>query len=156
MDYGDMVRANIQTNHGHAYGPKHQESYAKWEGTRGAIKTRLGVLLDYPRGLPDPGGVRQIHQAPRGPEVGLLLLVDNHGLWGHGARQYPDEPRPCVWPQASGELREMGRHARRHQDAPGRAARLSQRTARRVRVRGTRGGRAARMEEPGTPGLLVP
>lgn len=53
MDYGDMVRANIQTNHGHAYGPKHQESYAKWEGTRGAIKTRLGVLLDYPRGLPD-------------------------------------------------------------------------------------------------------
>jgi predicted dehydrogenase len=53
MDYGDTVRANIQTNHGHAYGPKHQESYAKWEGTRGAIKTRLGVLLDYPRGLPD-------------------------------------------------------------------------------------------------------
>ncbi len=53
MDYGDMVRANIQTNHGHQYGPKHQESYAKWEGTRGAIKTRLGVLLDYPRGLPD-------------------------------------------------------------------------------------------------------
>jgi predicted dehydrogenase len=48
-----MVRANIQTNHGHQYGPKHQESYAKWEGTRGAIKTRLGVLLDYPRGLPD-------------------------------------------------------------------------------------------------------
>lgn len=53
MDYGDMPRANIQTNHGHAYGPKHQESYAKWEGTRGAIKTRLGVLLDYPRGVPD-------------------------------------------------------------------------------------------------------
>ena len=53
MDYGDKVRANFQTNHGHAYGPKHQESYAKWEGTRGAIKTRLGVLLDYPRGVPD-------------------------------------------------------------------------------------------------------
>lgn len=53
LDYGDMVRANIETNHGHAYGPRHQESFIKWEGTRGAVKTRLGVLLDYPRGLPD-------------------------------------------------------------------------------------------------------
>jgi predicted dehydrogenase len=53
LDYGDMLRANIETNHGHAYGPRHQESFIKWEGTRGAVKTRLGVLLDYPRGLPD-------------------------------------------------------------------------------------------------------
>jgi predicted dehydrogenase len=53
LDYGSTVRANFQTNHGHAYGPTHQESYAKWEGTRGAIKTRLGVLLDYPKGQPD-------------------------------------------------------------------------------------------------------
>jgi len=53
MDYGDLVRANITTNHGHAYGQKHQESYVKWEGTRGAIKVGLGVLLDYPKGRPD-------------------------------------------------------------------------------------------------------
>ena len=53
LDYGDSIRANIETNHGHAYGPRHQESYIKWEGTRGAIKTRMGVLLDYPRGVPD-------------------------------------------------------------------------------------------------------
>ena len=25
----------------------------KWEGTRGAIKTRLGLLMDYPKGVPD-------------------------------------------------------------------------------------------------------
>jgi predicted dehydrogenase len=53
MNYGDMVRANIETNHGHAYGPKHQESFVKWEGTKGAIKARLGVMLDYPTGQTD-------------------------------------------------------------------------------------------------------
>ena len=50
LDYGDMLRATITTNHGHDFGPRHQESYVKWEGTRGAIKARLGLLLDYPRG----------------------------------------------------------------------------------------------------------
>ncbi len=53
FDYGDSVRATITTNHSHDCGSRHQESYLKWEGTRGAIKARLGVLLDYPRGEPD-------------------------------------------------------------------------------------------------------
>jgi len=53
LDYGDMLRANVETNHGHEYGLKHQESYVKWEGTRGAIKTRLGLLMDYPKGVAD-------------------------------------------------------------------------------------------------------
>lgn len=53
MDYGDLIRANININHGHIYGLKHQESYFKFEGTEGAIKIRVGVYLDYPRGLPD-------------------------------------------------------------------------------------------------------
>jgi predicted dehydrogenase len=53
FDYGDVRRANVTTNHGHDYGPQHQESYLKLEGTRGAVKARLGVNLDYPRGLPD-------------------------------------------------------------------------------------------------------
>lgn len=53
LDYGDELRANIQTNHGHDYGLKHQESYVKWEGTRGAIKARLGLLMNYPRGEAD-------------------------------------------------------------------------------------------------------
>jgi predicted dehydrogenase len=48
-----MLRANITTNHGHVFGPRHQESYVKWEGSEGAIKARLGLLLDYPRGEPD-------------------------------------------------------------------------------------------------------
>ena len=53
LDYGDTRRATITTNHGHEFGPRHQESYVKFEGTHGAIKARLGVNLDYPRGLPD-------------------------------------------------------------------------------------------------------
>ncbi len=53
LDYGEMLRAAVTTNHGHAFGLRHQESYVKWEGTRGAIKTRLGLLMDYPKGVPD-------------------------------------------------------------------------------------------------------
>lgn len=53
LDYGDLFRANITTNHGHDYGLAHQESYVKWEGTRGAIKARLGLLMNYPIGEPD-------------------------------------------------------------------------------------------------------
>lgn len=53
LDYGDSMRANITANHGHEFGLRHQESYVKWEGTEGAIKTRMGVLMDYPKGVPD-------------------------------------------------------------------------------------------------------
>lgn len=53
LDYGDLLRANITTNHGHNFGPDHEESYIKWEGTRGALKARMGLLMDYPRGRPD-------------------------------------------------------------------------------------------------------
>jgi predicted dehydrogenase len=53
LDYGEFLRATITTNHGHDFGLKHQESYLKLEGTRGAVRARLGVNLDYPRGLPD-------------------------------------------------------------------------------------------------------
>lgn len=53
LDYGDMIRANIETNHGHEFGLRHQEAYVKWEGTRGAIKARLGLLMNYPQGIED-------------------------------------------------------------------------------------------------------
>jgi len=53
LDYGDFVRSVITTNHHHEYGPKHQESYIKWEGSQGAIFGLMGVMLDYPRGVPD-------------------------------------------------------------------------------------------------------
>jgi predicted dehydrogenase len=53
LDYGDSLRAAVSTNHGHVFGLRHQESYVKWEGTGGAIKTQLGLLMDYPKGVAD-------------------------------------------------------------------------------------------------------
>lgn len=53
LDYGPSIRANITTNHGHRFGLAQQESYVKWEGTRGAIKATLGLLMNYPKGEPD-------------------------------------------------------------------------------------------------------
>ena len=63
LDYGDTVRANITTNHGHNFGLKHQESYIKWEGTRGAIKATLGLLMNYPTGEPDALEICQLDDA---------------------------------------------------------------------------------------------
>ena len=53
MDYNDAMHAIINTNHDHNFGEKNQESFVKWEGTKGAIKARIGLLLDYPNGKPD-------------------------------------------------------------------------------------------------------
>ncbi len=53
LDYNDAMRAIINTNHDHNFGEKNQESFVKWEGTKGAIKARIGLLLDYPNGKPD-------------------------------------------------------------------------------------------------------
>ncbi|MFO1531371.1 MAG: Gfo/Idh/MocA family oxidoreductase [Kiritimatiellia bacterium] len=53
MDYPDPVRATITTNHCHHFGAKHQESYLKWEGVKGAIRARIGLLMNYPEGVGD-------------------------------------------------------------------------------------------------------
>nr|WP_315155436.1 Gfo/Idh/MocA family oxidoreductase [uncultured Flavobacterium sp.] len=53
LDYGDSMRVVINTNHDHHFGPKHEESYIKWEGTKGAIKAKMGLLMNYPDGMPD-------------------------------------------------------------------------------------------------------
>jgi len=53
LDYPDPLRATVTTNHLHKFGPGHQESYLKWEGTRGAVKARIGLLMNYPRGADD-------------------------------------------------------------------------------------------------------
>ena len=53
MDYGEMMRANILTNHCHIYGLPKQQSYIKMEGSKGAVKINFGALIDYPRGAAD-------------------------------------------------------------------------------------------------------
>jgi len=53
LDYGEDKHVVINTNHDHHFGPKHEESYIKWEGTKGAVKAKMGLLMNYPDGLPD-------------------------------------------------------------------------------------------------------
>jgi predicted dehydrogenase len=53
LDYGDDKRVLITTNHGHEFPATSQQSFAQWEGTRGAIRMDMGVNLDYPKGRPD-------------------------------------------------------------------------------------------------------
>lgn len=53
MDYGDFIGANIRTNHCHNYGQQHQDASIKIEGTNGAIKINMGLLQNYPAGVPD-------------------------------------------------------------------------------------------------------
>jgi predicted dehydrogenase len=53
FDYGDTVHAVVNTNHDHEFGAAQQESFIKWEGTRGAIKAKMGLLMNYPDGVPD-------------------------------------------------------------------------------------------------------
>lgn len=53
MDYGDFLSVGITANHAHDYHERHQDAYVLLEGTTGAIRIGLGLLLDYPAGKPD-------------------------------------------------------------------------------------------------------
>lgn len=53
MDYGENPRVNVMTNHSHAYGAEKQQSYVKFEGSKGAIQIRAGLNMNYPVGAPD-------------------------------------------------------------------------------------------------------
>ena len=53
LDYGPSRRVFIATSHGHDFGDRYQQSFAQWEGTRGAARITLGLNLDYPHGKPD-------------------------------------------------------------------------------------------------------
>lgn len=53
LDYGPGMRVSVCANHGHRFGRRHQESFIKWEGSGGAIRVKLGMLLNYPEGEPD-------------------------------------------------------------------------------------------------------
>jgi predicted dehydrogenase len=73
FDYGDTMHAVINTNHDHSFGPHNQESFIKWEGTKGAIKARMGLLMDYPHGVPDKFEycIMEESKAPEWTEVQL-------------------------------------------------------------------------------------
>ncbi|MBI1332005.1 MAG: gfo/Idh/MocA family oxidoreductase [Armatimonadetes bacterium] len=53
FEYGDQLRATINTYHAHKAGPKHQQSYLKLEGTKGVAWFQMGLNLNYPKGGAD-------------------------------------------------------------------------------------------------------
>lgn len=63
LDYGELMRVFVTTNHSHQFGPAHQHSFVQWEGTAGAARISMGLNLDYPKGRPDTA-----EYAPRGNE----------------------------------------------------------------------------------------
>jgi predicted dehydrogenase len=53
LDYGDALRCSLSINHNHGQYRRFQDSMFRFEGTKGAVALKVGVLLDYPDGEPD-------------------------------------------------------------------------------------------------------
>ena len=53
LDYGDALRGLMTINHNHQGGRKFQSAWFRFEGTKGAMMVKLGVLYDYPNGEAD-------------------------------------------------------------------------------------------------------
>ncbi len=53
LDYGDDLRCVLSINHNHKFGGKFQDCKFRFEGTKGALMTQIGVNLNYPEGEPD-------------------------------------------------------------------------------------------------------
>ncbi len=77
FDYGDTLHAVINTNHDHDFGSHNQESFIKWEGTKGAIKAKMGLLMDYPHGVPDKFEYCILEEG----KVPNWITVDLEGSW---------------------------------------------------------------------------
>lgn len=77
MDYGENPRVNVMTNHSHPYGPEKQQSYVKFEGSKGAIQIRAGLNMNYPDGVPD----RFEYVLPDGERQPAWQTLDIEGSW---------------------------------------------------------------------------
>ncbi len=53
LDYEEPLRCLMTINHNHQFGPKLHAAEFRFEGARGAMWAKLGVLYDYPNGVPD-------------------------------------------------------------------------------------------------------
>ena len=53
MDYGEWISASVKTYHAHNFSMNSQHAYIKVEGTKGAVKIKMGSLINYPHGVTD-------------------------------------------------------------------------------------------------------
>ncbi len=91
LDYPSHVQARVLTNHGHEFGLEKQQSYLKFEGTKGAIKIRIGLSMDYPRGV--------------SPKFEYIILGDKTKKWKEIELQGGWFPHAFIGPMA-----ELQRH----------------------------------------------
>jgi predicted dehydrogenase len=73
LDYGPTRRACLSLNHDYFFGPRHEEATVLVEGTDGAMRVTLGLLLNYPKGLPET-----VEFCPRGGEWSAVPI---NGQW---------------------------------------------------------------------------
>ncbi len=76
MDYDHNPRVTISTNHNHIYDIEKQESFFKFEGSKGAIKITAGLLMNYPEGLPDRFEYILLDEQDKGWQT-----IDIQGSW---------------------------------------------------------------------------
>lgn len=74
LDYGDTLRCGLTMNHAHDFGPKHAVSELRVEGTRAAVRAKMGANLNYPHGEPD-----ELELSERGS--GEWISVSLRGSW---------------------------------------------------------------------------
>jgi len=53
LDYGEKLRVTLSINHNHGFDPKFQDASFRVEGSKGCMKAKIGVLMNYPNGEPD-------------------------------------------------------------------------------------------------------
>ncbi len=53
LHFDQPIRCALSLNHTYKWGPTHQDASILVEGTRGAARIGLGLLLDYPHGKPE-------------------------------------------------------------------------------------------------------
>jgi predicted dehydrogenase len=53
LDYGQNVRCCLSINHNYEFGPQHECAEVSIQGTEGAMRVSLGLLMNYPEGKPE-------------------------------------------------------------------------------------------------------
>jgi predicted dehydrogenase len=53
LDYGPTTRAALSINHNYEFGPEDECADVRIQGTDGALRVSLGLLLNYPQGKPE-------------------------------------------------------------------------------------------------------
>jgi predicted dehydrogenase len=61
LDYGQRVRCALSINHNYEFGPADECADVRIQGTDGAARISLGLLLNYPTGKPETLSYRTKH-----------------------------------------------------------------------------------------------